>query len=101
GARRFADGQGGGDSDATCVHDRTLACVVVVEDVGGGGGGEDRVRRAGRHLGADERAFRRPAQSLGTLLHGAAKILARRGEAAPEGGEHEHGRLLGHRGGNG
>jgi len=100
GARRFADGQGGGDSDASRVHDRTLARVVEVEAVGEGGVGEDRARRARLHLGADERAFRGPAQSLGAVQHGAAEVLARRGEAAPEGVEHEHGRLRGHPRGN-
>ena len=97
GAHCFADGQRGGDGDAARVDDGILARVVEVETVGEGGVGEGRARRARLRLGADERAFLRPAQSLGAVQHGAAEILARRGEAAPEGVEHEHGCLRGHR----
>ena len=63
--------------------------VVEVEAVGKRPVGEDGVRCADPGRAADQRALARPAQTLRRPEHGAAEVLARRGEAVPDDVEHQ------------
>src|SRR3989441_874291 len=84
GAECLADGQASRDRHRARVDDRVLARVVEVESVSERGVCEDGVGRSDAHLAADEGALMKPAQALGRLERGAAELVPRGGESAPD-----------------
>ena len=97
GAHRLPDGKRGGDGEAAGVHDGVLARVVEVEAVSERGVGQHGAGRSHPGLCAHQCALRLSTEALGRLQDGAAELLPRRREAAPQRVEHQQARPLDHR----